>query len=445
MNEKRETAETEPAPPEEPPSGSEPPPAERVDSGDDVREICPCCGGPTSLGECEDEECRLKSWHRELLESSANRERRVEEQRARARGARVGHDEREGVVYARDAGATVDASWLMRRMGIAPGRPTLMTGEGDSGKAILQRDLGFAIAIDGATAWGGLPVDRHGAVLHLNYEEPEPLHRLYWQRMARGRGRSIESLGTLIAWITMPRIRLSEPDAQGWLADLCQGRLLCTIDSLGTALPGVDESSSELSRGIDVMTRVSLETGCAFVVSHHSNRDRVAGRAGPPRGRSVIRQEAQSVIWVSADHDERKLYHRKSAFGALQAEQSVRILHAGPTLPDWDVSERLSVRAAPPKASVAKVLDLVGAADLRPLARLDVESRRRARIDADILEFVDRAGRQGRAPSANAVADQVRGKKAEILARLRAMLADGRLQGPPYRVAIEDPPSGRAL
>jgi AAA domain-containing protein len=332
-----------------------------------------------------------------------------------------------GLVYAEDAsdaGDDDEPSYILSRFRIALGRPTLLTGKGGVGKTILLRDLGLAVASEDPkqkTAWGGLRVEGAGRVLHLNYEEPEGLHRHYWKRMARGRGFELASLGNRVAWWTFPHLRLSNDDFGEFLMKLTEGVTLCTIDSLATACLGSDhsENAKEYAEPLSWLARISHVNGVCFLVNQHEGHAGAKrGAASRSRGTTAIVDNAQCTIAVSSkDGQVRKLEHGKNNLGPNEKAHTIRFVDDGDVDPKWRVSERLRVEACTPereeKDNVLSVMNATAE-----------QNRKSAQVQNQIVDVLRKAGKP---LSGNEVCDRITGRKATTKAELAELVDAGKV------------------
>jgi hypothetical protein len=161
--------------------------------------------------------------------------------------------------------------WVSPELCLGPGRPTLVPGYGYSLKTYSLQSMAVAIAT-GRRIWGEFRCVK-GKVLHLDYEQGEYATRTRYQRLAFGLGASPEELFESLSLACFPDVYLNSPGVEGTLCRLCDTFSLCIIDSFRAAVPGVDENDSGVRLYLDILTRVSERTGCAFVVVHHAGKD----------------------------------------------------------------------------------------------------------------------------------------------------------------------------
>lgn len=187
--------------------------------------------------------------------------------------------------------------WVVPELYIAPGRPTMLSGYGYSGKTVAIQDMLISIAM-GIPVWGRYRVQRPGRVLHIDHEQGRRATLLRYQRLARARGVDLQELDQVLDVAVLPRsFRLSRPDAEDMLERACDGVTLCAIDSLHASTPGVDEIDAGISDHVSKLLSVSDRTGTAFVLVHHDGK---GGKDKDPkeraRGNSAIYAACGTVL-----------------------------------------------------------------------------------------------------------------------------------------------------
>ena len=194
------------------------------------------------------------------------------------------------------------AVWVVPGLCIGPGRPTLLTGYGFSGKTIAVQALDMAIAA-GLKAWGEYRCEA-GRVLHIDLEQGERATRRRFARLAFASQITESDLDGRLRLSSFPRVYLTTEGIETILCRECEGVALCSIDSFRAAIPGLDENSSDVRVVLDTLTRVSERTGTAFVVLHHEGKDAQGpdqrDRRQKARGSSAIFDAAGTVISLSA-------------------------------------------------------------------------------------------------------------------------------------------------
>lgn len=159
-------------------------------------------------------------------------------------------------------------------LGLGPGRPTCLVAYAGSGKTFLAADLAMAVSdpSDYATCWGDLVIDRQGPVVFLDGEVGKHKTWKRFQRLAYGRGKTFKDWGKRLAWRSYPKFSLGMKDAEEILTQVCEGKVLCVVDSLKRLLVGVDQNDNAASELLAILARVSEVTGCAFFLIHHEGK-----------------------------------------------------------------------------------------------------------------------------------------------------------------------------
>lgn len=161
--------------------------------------------------------------------------------------------------------------WVCPDLCLGPGRPTLVAGYGYSLKTFALQAMAVAVAT-GRPIWGEFRCVQ-GRVLHLDYEQGEYATRMRYQRLAFGLGIDPGEIAETLSLACFPGVYLTTAGIEDTFARLCDGFVLCVIDSFRAASPGVDENDSGVRIYLDILTRVSERTGCSFIVIHHAGKD----------------------------------------------------------------------------------------------------------------------------------------------------------------------------
>lgn len=189
---------------------------------------------------------------------------------------------------------------LVPGLGIAPGPPTGLLGQGFVGKTIISMSIGLHVA-SGRPLWGAYPL-RQGKVLHLDYEQGARVTHTRMLAMAKAMGIRFQELDVMWRSCIYPKVNLGAKEYDESFCKILEGFSLVIIDSLKGITPGLDENSSAIRDRIQVLTRASESTGCTVLLIHHSgktNPDRPRKEAG--RGSSAIFDELQSCFVVTGE------------------------------------------------------------------------------------------------------------------------------------------------
>jgi hypothetical protein len=214
--------------------------------------------------------------------------------------------------------------YLVERMGLVAGAgaPHLLVGYGYSGKTVAAQSMLLSLA-GGRKVWGAYPCDRR-RVLHVDMEQGERLTRRRYQRLARAMGVDLTELGDDLSLVVMPRMALHEPDVGLW-RELMAGLDLILIDSLRAATGGQDENSSDYRTCLDMLGRLSEETGCRSMPLHHARKV----SDGDPGGKFSIR--GSSAIFDACD----SVYLFTAAKGEPVGVEQVKARTHGEPVEDW--------------------------------------------------------------------------------------------------------------
>jgi hypothetical protein len=156
--------------------------------------------------------------------------------------------------------------------------------------------MGSRVA-SGGLVWGAFPC-RQGRVVHVDFEQGLRLTLERYQRLARALGVPLGELP--LDLVSLPATYLTDPSGLREFARLCEGAALAIVDSLHAAHPGLEENEASVRQHLDILTRVSEQTGCAIDVIHHARKpakDKGENDRYSIRGSGALYDAAQSV-WV---------------------------------------------------------------------------------------------------------------------------------------------------
>lgn len=245
------------------------------------------------------------------------------------------------------------ASYVLAHFQIGLGRPTVLGGYGGVGKTILAQALGLAIATADVTVWGDVSVQAMGRVVHLDYEMGSDALERRYRRLARGLGVDLAKIGDHLKVCSMPRLYLSDDRnlVEAALIEACDGAVLAVIDSLLAACPGAKcENDSAMRLYLDMLTRVSLATGCAILVLAHEGKPSGENGGRSPqhrlRGSSAIFDAANTVLSVSARRGVLQITQTKAALAAPGMPVLVRFADADEVDATTGETGRLRVETA---------------------------------------------------------------------------------------------------
>ena len=253
--------------------------------------------------------------------------------------------------------------YIVRHFGIAKGRPTLLAGYGGLGKTIVAQALALHMAAGSGQCWG-LPITS-GPVWHFDYEMTlDPLQRRY-QRLAYGYGLELKDCKLHVC--SMPRIYLSDDEAEDALCRATDGLVLALVDNLAaaTATSPHGENESNIRHYLDRLTRVTVRTGCQFLVLAHEKKGVQEGAHGlqKVRGSSAITDACGSVVSISVEPETGilTLAHNKASLREAGGDVCLKIT---------DVDDRMRMPEDDPAGLRVERVDTV---------QRDVEAERRDR------------------------------------------------------------------
>ncbi|MEJ7731140.1 MAG: AAA family ATPase [Polyangiaceae bacterium] len=223
--------------------------------------------------------------------------------------------------------------WLVQRLDICPGAPTLIAGYGFSGKTVAAQSFALTVAA-GGRVWGELALSRRGRVVHLAYQQGFRLTAERYHRHPRAEGVDPADREGQLVLSTLPGVPLSAPKALDLYTRTAEGAALLIVDSLRASAPDIDENSSEVRRLLDLLTTVSERTGVVPLVIHHARKPREddtgAGARMAIRGSGAIFDACSSVLVFSASKGESILVQHEKArtSGHLAPDFAIEILDA---------------------------------------------------------------------------------------------------------------------
>jgi hypothetical protein len=206
-------------------------------------------------------------------------------------------------------------AWLVEALGFAAGAPALVAGSQFSAKSMVMLDLVLAVA--SAAEWLGFRL-RAGRALYVDVEAgPKSVSRRL-QRLARGRGIDLVTLGDALHLASMPTPPLDGRATEDDFVRALDGFDLVVIDTLAAAARADDENAATMRRPLDRLARASMRTGTTIVLVHHAKKpdERVRASAALIRGSSAIVDASGSVLlFVGEDGGAPRVSHLKNREG----------------------------------------------------------------------------------------------------------------------------------
>jgi hypothetical protein len=335
-----------------------------------------------------------------------------------------------GMMYGPQIAQPVPAiNYLSTRYGIAPGRPTGLSGYAGSAKTFLAVDMALGVASGEHKCWGdAMTIEMDGRVVHLDYEMGSKHLPRRYQRLAYARGIDLARLQQQIGIRCFPKTNLTTDKARNAFLRLCDGVALCIIDSLRAAAPGVDESSSIFRRYIDMLSEVSEKTGTIFLLLIHEAKGNGEQRPGLQRmrGTSAIADALGAALSVGDSEGDILIEQTKASISQKGMPMLLRLVDVGDQT--FDHFESLGLR-------FEKV-------DLRERQ----DAKRTAAVQQAKQSAIDVLAKHG-ALGAEELRKRMRGDKAVRAEAIRQLEAEGKIARPstgklrPYTLAAGRPRS----
>jgi KaiC/GvpD/RAD55 family RecA-like ATPase len=201
-------------------------------------------------------------------------------------------------------GSSLDQPWpeipfVIRDLGICAGAMVLLVAYGFTGKTLFASHLALAVA-SGRPLFGRYQVER-GRVLHIDCEQGTTESLVRYRLLANGLKLKVNEIGD-VQYLSNKGFLLDGAGSEDILRDAVNGFQLCIIDSL-RAMISSDENDSRVRQPLDMLTRVSEETRCTFLIIHHAGKGSRADSRQTPRGSSAIFDAAGTVLLLEKDAD----------------------------------------------------------------------------------------------------------------------------------------------
>jgi hypothetical protein len=198
-----------------------------------------------------------------------------------------------------------DAKLIVPALGLAPGPPSGLWGQGYVGKTIVAFSTGLSIAT-GRDLWGLFGVKK-GRWLHLDHEQGRRHTKKRIQRLVAAMGIDPDELRGQMEVSVYPRLNLTTDGAEDLYKRLFAGFDFVTIDALKGVTPGVDENASAVREYIDKLGRASEASSAHVQLIHHAGKTPMQGtriRKEAGRGSSAIFDAHGTVLVLTASKGE---------------------------------------------------------------------------------------------------------------------------------------------
>jgi AAA domain len=167
---------------------------------------------------------------------------------------------------------------------------------------------------------------RRGRVIHIDYEQAFRLTRERYQRLAAGVMVTPDELAGHLSVVAMPQVYLDDPKHEAFLTAAVEGYDMAIVDSLRACGPSIEENGSSVRGLLDMLNRVSDNTGCCFIVIHHARKPaRDGASAGGAkmaiRGSGAIFDACASVVILEAEKGKAtKVTHEKARTSGITSD-----------------------------------------------------------------------------------------------------------------------------
>jgi hypothetical protein len=187
--------------------------------------------------------------------------------------------------------------WVCQGLALAPGAVTIVGGAGFGGKTLAMQSLLLAVA-SGKRIWGQFEC-KQGRVMHIDYEQGMPLTKRRYQRLARSMRVDLTSLEGILDVTSIAATTLDYDGIERQLMHLLSDVTVAIVDAFRGAFPKATENDSGVRGCLDMLSRVSLRTGCLIIVIAHSKKIQAADDdvRGQLRGSGALFDAAQAV-WM---------------------------------------------------------------------------------------------------------------------------------------------------
>jgi hypothetical protein len=145
----------------------------------------------------------------------------------------------------------------------------------------------------------------------MDYEQGWRMSAGRMQRQARGLGIDLSAYPTnALRYAEFPDVYLDEKGSGvDKVAKAVDGMGLCLMDSAKAITPGIDENDSRIRIPFDALSRVTMKTGCIFLVIHHfgksgGDQSKLKPLKERMRGSSALFDAMQTVWGLEAKEKE---------------------------------------------------------------------------------------------------------------------------------------------
>ena len=205
-----------------------------------------------------------------------------------------------------------EQTWINRELELALGWPAIIGGPTYSGKTLAIQSL-FASTILGMPIWGMFKNTHIGKCIHFDFEQGAALTEERYHRLCLGLGTTMEAIQGKLGRCYYPEHYLDDPGVIDKISKAVDGCSLALIDSLKAALPNTNENDSSARNPLDMLGRITRNTGCLFILAHHTRKPTKDSfwQGLELRGTGAFEQAAGGVIMMSTVHKDLVLSWKK--------------------------------------------------------------------------------------------------------------------------------------
>lgn len=174
--------------------------------------------------------------------------------------------------------------FLVPKLEIGPGRPTMIAGYGAAGKTIAVQSLALSIAA-GREFWPSPASPKIGfgstnrvKVIHLDRDQGKARTLRTYQRLAAGMGITQADLDGWLYVSPFPEIAFDDATWKGHLKALAKAHTtdgvgpLVILDAFVGFLGGLEENDTESSKPLYELGALSEDTKATFMILHHARK-----------------------------------------------------------------------------------------------------------------------------------------------------------------------------
>ena len=200
----------------------------------------------------------------------------------------------------------IQPRWIIP--GLRAGQVGLLTAPGGTGKSFLLLEIAMSVA-SGTPLIQGLEPGAPGPVTVLNYEDDDLDIRergnkilRHWQDLDPAENLYVASMSGKVLSLLDMQGQVNDEHVE-WLMDRCEGMRLVVLDPL-SHLHGADENSAPaMSRLVQVLKGIALETQCGILISHHTAKSATLNGMGDlqqsARGSSALVDASRLVMTLT--------------------------------------------------------------------------------------------------------------------------------------------------